>query len=115
MLTVTSKYVRQSTSVEFYNDEAFNTYRNTNYIETGKLVQQSDTISADGLTRTVVNDWTTRADFIAFKEDATAAAYFDARRRFCESTASVQTHEFEFVPSAADPGSDAERDAAPAV
>jgi proteasome lid subunit RPN8/RPN11 len=103
MLTVTSTFVRPSTSVEFFADEAFNTYRNATYIQTGKLTQVSDTTSPDGLTRTIVNDWTTRADFIAFKQDQAAIDYLEARRQFCAANGIVHSHEFEFAPSEGDP------------
>jgi hypothetical protein len=104
MLTVTSKFIRPSTSVEFYADAAFNAYRNTNFVQAGKLTEVVDTISPDGLTRTVVNNWTTRADFIAFKQDTTVSAYLEARRRNLETNGITQAHEFEFVPSEGDAG-----------
>ena len=103
MLIVTSKFIRPSTDVEFFTDEAFNTYRNANYVETGKLTTESDSLSSDGLIRTVVNNWTTRADFIAFKQDQTAINYLESRRQYSATNNIVHSHEFEFVVSEGDP------------
>jgi len=104
MLTVTSKYVRPSTSVEFFNDETFNQYRVDTYANTGKLEQHSDSVTADGLTRTIVNNWTTRVGFAEFMADATTGKYFIARKTHNTANGIAQTNEYNYVPDANDPG-----------
>lgn len=102
MLIVTSKYVRPSTSVEFYKDDVFNAYRIATYVNTGKLTQVSDTLSSDGLTRTVVNEWTLRDNLTEFKQDAQASQYFAARQLYNETNGITKTNDFEYVPTDGD-------------
>lgn len=102
MLTVTTTYVRPSTSVEFYKEDSFKAYRIATYVDTGKLTQISDTLSSDGLTRTVVNEWTLRANFAEFKQDPQAVQYFAARYAYNEANGITRTNEFEYIPTVGD-------------
>jgi maltodextrin utilization protein YvdJ len=67
MLVATTTFVRPSTDVAYYTTtDEFNTAFNNQFISTGKLVGRTSSMSADGLTLTVVNKYRTKADFEDF-------------------------------------------------
>jgi|688.fasta_scaffold657285_2 hypothetical protein len=64
MFIVTKKQIRPNTSVEFFSikdypqiQEVFKQYMYQTYMSTGKLLASDETISEDGLTKTVVTWW----------------------------------------------------------
>jgi hypothetical protein len=68
MFIVTKKQVRPNTGVEFFAIRnfpdplgEFKQYMYTTYMSTGKLIDSTETISEDGLTKTVVTTWVDQA------------------------------------------------------
>jgi hypothetical protein len=64
MFIVTKQQIRPNTSVEFFAirsfpqlQEVFKQYMYATYMSTGKLIDSTETISEDGLTKTVVTTW----------------------------------------------------------
>lgn len=64
MFIVTKTQVRPNTSVEFFSirnypqiQEEFKQYMYQTYMSTGKLLDTEESVSADGLTKTVVTKW----------------------------------------------------------
>lgn len=85
-IRVTITYVRPDTSTDWYTiSDEHNTYVQTNFVSNGKMIQDSTTTSADGLTRTFVhrypndsdrNDWMNPSLHATIKtHNETAAAY----------------------------------------
>ena len=61
---------RPNTAVDWYEqDTDVKTYINTHFISTGKMVQDSPTISADGLTKTMVKTYPNNSDRIAYQNE----------------------------------------------
>ena len=102
MLLVTTTFVRPSTDVEFFDNETFNAYRTATYVNTGKLAKVSDTISPDGLSRTIVNQWTLRANFAEFKQDPLTVQYFIEREAYTQGNGITTLHDYEYVPTDGD-------------
>jgi len=100
MLTITSKFVRPSTAVEFFTDAVFDQHRAATYA--GKYNRVSDTVSDDGLTRTIVGEWTTRLAFTEFMADPVALAYKAARSAYNKTNGITKKDEFDYVPSEGD-------------
>ena len=55
-------YTRPNTSVDWYElDTDFNSYLQSQYIDTGKISNKTVTESADGLTKTTIREWDSEA------------------------------------------------------
>jgi hypothetical protein len=68
MFVVTRKQTRPNTTVEFFAIRnfpdplgEFKQYMDTTYMSTGKLIDSDETISEDGLTKTIVTTWVDEA------------------------------------------------------
>ncbi len=67
MLILTATFTRPNIMTPWYQQsDAFAQYFETTYRETGKVLDQAQTISEDGLTLTRTVTWATRADFLNF-------------------------------------------------
>ena len=65
-------YTRPNTSVDWYElDTDFNSYLQSQYIDTGKISNKTVTESADGLTKTTIREWDSEASLDAFLADST--------------------------------------------
>jgi hypothetical protein len=106
MLIVTSTFVRPSVNIPFVpaNHPSFVDNRENNYIQTGKILSRTVEDSADGLTRTIVTTWKTRAGFDEFRNDPVTIEFKTARREYFLANAISGSHEFEFLPTLDDVG-----------
>jgi hypothetical protein len=84
-LRVTAMMQRPNIQVKFplVTDE-FNTYQQTNYINTGKLVYKDVHISGDKLSKTMITTFASQADYDTYKTDATVRETRDARDQYCK-------------------------------
>ena len=76
----TSRVTRPNTGVAYYDPgSTYRNYRQTNYIDTGRITNISRTDSEDNLTRTVVVTWRDEDANTEWLEDSTCTAYRAAR------------------------------------
>jgi len=91
-VTVTVSFTRPSTETTFYAPTVdVVSHWHTAYVSTGMLVSRSDTVSQDGLTRTIVNVWKDQASLDAWRADPirnqlmSARAAYHATKKVTES------------------------------
>lgn len=83
MFKVTRVQSRPNQEVEFWGEnhplvsESIKTYRQEQYVQTGKFVNKTVEFSADGLFRTVTATWTSIEALNEFLADARIIAEFD--------------------------------------
>ena len=71
MIKITRTSTRPNTDIPFFSPEkSFNDYFVKTYVETGKVTRAETTLSEDGLTKTVVNLYSSEADMIEARDDA---------------------------------------------
>lgn len=90
MFIVTKKQIRPTTSVEFFSattfpefEDEFKRHMFKTYMSTGKFIDTTESISADGLTKTVVTSWLSEADLTAWKADPICAAFVERYNQYC--------------------------------
>lgn len=75
MYKITRVQSRPSTTVEFWDDdhplvsEEFKTYKQTTYVDTGKLINKTSELSDDGLLITIVGNWQNQEAFESYYND----------------------------------------------
>lgn len=104
MLIVTSVFTRPNTEIPFTPTvQSFIDYRESTYVQTGKLLSRVIEDSEDGLVRTLVSSWKTRDDFNEFRNDPVTKDFRAIRKAYLiENNISVK-HTYKFVPTPEDP------------
>jgi hypothetical protein len=66
-------YTRTSTDSDWYvaRETDFNSYLQSQYIDTGKIISSTFTDSDDGLTRTILFEWDSESSLAEFNADST--------------------------------------------
>lgn len=89
MITFSRTYIRPNTTVPFHNQVLDNTeYRQhlvSNYINTGKLIEQSTVYSEDSLSMTYNAVWADRESFDEHNADPILNKYWTARDEHCSA------------------------------
>jgi hypothetical protein len=103
MLIITSTFVRPTTNVPYaVADQSFKDNRESNYVQSGKMLSREIINSEDNLTRVIVTTWGTRRDFEDFKIDPITLNFKEARMEHFLAHNILVTHEFEYIPSDGD-------------
>lgn len=104
MLVTTVTFTRPSTSVAFYTaTNEFNASFNNEFISSGKVLERSSTVSANGLTLTSVNKYKSKADFDEFLASADGIAMKEARLLYCVANNITIDYAGELIHDANDP------------
>lgn len=88
MIKITKQYYRTNINVPFHNERVNDvapvdgTYFRTNYIDTGKMVFISNTISEDGLTMSHESLWIDRETWEAHKNDLQIIQFYALRDQY---------------------------------
>ena len=91
-VTVTTVSTRPNADVAFWIfDEATRAHLTAEFRDTGKLLSKEDSLSADGLTKTVVRTFTDPAALDAYRIDALRTAAGEAQRTYNTSHGHVAT------------------------
>lgn len=91
-------YTRTSTDDAWYDDQIatdFNSHLQSQYIDTGKLIGQTRTVSADGLTKTIIREWDSESSLGEFNADSTVISdYINPRTLYLVEHNITRTSEF---------------------
>lgn len=87
MIKCTRIFTRPSTDIGWHTDQPFWTngfanHMQTNYLDTGKCIMASNTISPDGLVRTYEAFWNSQADYDEYDVDPYLDTFWQQRNTY---------------------------------
>ena len=89
MITFSRSYIRPTTTILFHNlvldNTEYSQHLVSNYINTGKLIDQWMDFSADSLVMTYNAVWTDRESFDEHNSDPILNKYWTARDEYCST------------------------------
>ncbi len=86
MFLVQRVFTRQNIGVPFYKPtDAFNAHYKTAYMDSGKILSSTITVSEDRLKQVITTMWKDEPTWNAYREDAVCVEHFNARNAYNDS------------------------------